>query len=106
MGSDWGVASANPLDQIEVAIRRVSPDSRDDKPFWPEQVLTLPVAVAACTAGSAYANRDPDGGSIAVGQRADLAILDRNIFDPASGLPADAQVTHTFAAGRLVYAAS
>lgn len=105
MGSDWGVTTADPLEQIEVAVRRVDPEHRDNAPFLPEQRLSLPVAVAAFTAGSAYVNHDADGGTVAVGRRADLAILDRNLFDPTAGLPADAHVTHTVAAGRLVHQA-
>lgn len=103
MGSDWGVTTADPLEQIEVAVRRVDPEKRDTAPFLPEQRISLPVAVAAFTAGSAYVNHDAEGGSVAVGKRADLAILDRNIFDRSTGLPADATVTHTIASGRLVH---
>ncbi len=102
MGSDWGVTTANPLEQIEVAVRRVDSATRDAEPFMSEEALTLPVALAAFTAGSAYVNHDADGGSIAIGRRADLAILDTNIFDPGV-LPADATVSHTIAGGRLVH---
>jgi predicted amidohydrolase YtcJ len=103
MGSDWAVTTADPLAQLEVAVRRIDPERRETAPFLPEQVLSLPVAVAAFTAGSAYVNHDHDAGTIEVGRRADLAVLDRNIFDPRLGLPADAHVTHTFAAGQAVY---
>ena len=103
MGSDWGVTTADPLQQIEVAVRRIDPDNRGNDPFLPEQCLSLPVALAAFTAGSAFVNHDDDAGTIAVGNRADLAVLDRNIFDPVAGLPGDARVTHTIAAGRVVH---
>ncbi len=79
MGSDWGVTTANPLEQIEVAVRRIDPEHRDTAPFLPAQQLPLPVAVAAFTAGSAYINHDDGAGTISPGSRADLAILDRNI---------------------------
>ncbi len=105
MGSDWAVTTANPLEQIDVAVHRVDAGNRADAPFLPEQRLSLPVALAAFTAGSAHVNHDDLGGTIAVGMRADLAVLDRNILDPRTGAPADARVTHTVAAGRLVYAA-
>jgi predicted amidohydrolase YtcJ len=103
MGSDWGVTTADPLQQIEVAVRRVGPETRNVPAFLPEQRLPLPVAVAAFTAGSAYVNHDDEAGSIQVGRRADLAVVDRNIFDATAGLPADARVTHTIAAGVLVH---
>ncbi|PWU59561.1 amidohydrolase [Micromonospora globispora] len=103
MGSDWAVTTANPLEQIEVAVTRIDPENRDNAPFLPDQALPLPVALAAFTAGSAYVNHDADGGTIAVGKRADLAVLDRNLFAAGAGLPADARVTHTIAGGTLVY---
>ena len=37
MGSDWSVTTANPLEQIEVAVTRVDPEHRDNAPFLPEQ---------------------------------------------------------------------
>ena len=103
MGSDWSVTTANPLEQIEVAVTRIDPENRGNAPFLPEQALPLPVALAAFTAGSAYVNHDDDAGTIAVGKRADLAVLDRNLFAPDAGLPADARVTYTIAGGTVVY---
>ncbi|CCH77073.1 conserved hypothetical protein [Nostocoides japonicum T1-X7] len=102
MGSDWGVTTADPLEQLEVAVHRVASATRDAEPFMPQEALTLTAALAAFTAGSAYVNHDDAGGTIAVGRRADLAVLDTNIFD-AGVRPADATVTHTVAAGRLVH---
>lgn len=103
MGSDWSVTTANPLEEIEVAVTRIDPDNRTNAPFLPEQALSLPVALRGFTAGSAFVNHDDDAGTIAIGKRADLALLDRDLFDPASGLPADAHVTHTVAGGVLVH---
>ena len=104
MGSDWGVTTADPLQQIEVAIRRVNPATRHERPLLPDQRLPLTAALGAFTAGSAYVNHDDDAGSIAVGRRADLTLLDRNVFEDGC-LPADATVTHTFASGALVWSA-
>jgi predicted amidohydrolase YtcJ len=103
MGSDWSVTTANPLEEIEVAVTRVDPENRDNAPFLPEQALPLQVALAAFTAGSAYVNHDHDGGSLAIGKRADLAVLDRNLFAASSGPAADARVELTVASGRVVY---
>jgi predicted amidohydrolase YtcJ len=103
MGSDWSVTTANPLEEIEVAVTRVDPGRRSDAPFLPEQALPLDVALAAFTAGSAYVNHDADGGSLRVGCRADLAVLDRNLFATGAGPVADARVDVTVAAGRVVY---
>jgi predicted amidohydrolase YtcJ len=109
MGSDWSVSTANPLEQIEVAVTRVDPENRDAEPFLPDQALPLPVALAAFTAGSAYVNDDdgPGGaGRIEVGRRADLAVLDRNLFAYPAAELSDARVTATVARGRVVYEAA
>jgi len=103
MGSDWSVTTANPLEEIEVAVTRVDPKNRANAPFLPEQALPLRVALAALTAGSAYVNHDDDGGSLNVGCRADLALLDRNVFTSGAGAVADARVDKTVASGKVVY---
>ena len=47
-------------------------------------------------------NHDDDAGSIEEGNRADLVVLDRNLFDLSDATVADAGVEHTIAAGRVV----
>ena len=91
-GSDWSVSTANPLEEMEVAIRRADPSTREIRPFLPDQRLPLPLALAAFTKGSSYVNRDDDAGSIEVGNRADLVVLDRNLFDAPEAQVADARV--------------
>jgi predicted amidohydrolase YtcJ len=84
-----------------VAVTRVSPEARDGQPFAPDERISLPVALAAFTQGAAYVNRDDEAGTIAPGMRADLAVLDRNVFD--GGPIGDAQVEMTLANGTVVY---
>jgi len=103
MGSDWPVTTANPLEQIEVAVTRIDPDNRDNDPFLPHQRLALADAVAAFTTGSAHINHDDEAGRIEVGARADLAIVDRDIFADDAGPVADAAVVVTLASGQIVY---
>ena len=103
-GSDWSVSTANPLEEMEVAIRRADPSTREVRPFLPDQRLPLPLALAAFTKGSSYVNRDDDAGSIEVGNRADLVVLDRNLFDAPEAQVADARVELTIASGRVVSA--
>lgn len=105
MGSDWSVTTANPLEEIEVAVTRVDPENRSNAPFLPDQALSLEVALAAFTAGSAYVNHDDEAGTITPGRRADLAVLDRDLF--TTGEPtADATVELTVAGGQVVYDAA
>jgi predicted amidohydrolase YtcJ len=101
MGSDWSVTTADPLQQIEVAVTRVNPRQRCDPPFLPDQRLSLPAALRAFTAGSAYVNHDPSGAVIRAGHRADLTILDRDLF--GGGPVGDARVEYTIANGKIVY---
>jgi predicted amidohydrolase YtcJ len=103
MGSDWSVTTADPLQQIEVAVTRVDPQQRSNPPFLPDQRLSLSSALRGFTAGSAYVNHDPSGGVIRAGHRADLAVLDRDLF--TGGPIGDASVEYTIAFGRIVHAA-
>ena len=102
MGSDWSVTTADPLQQLEVAVRRL-PVGEDGPPFLPDQRLPLTSALAAFTAGSAHVNSDVDGGSLSVGRRADLAVVDRNLFDCPDGRVGAARVELTVASGRVVH---
>jgi predicted amidohydrolase YtcJ len=104
MGSDWSVTTANVLEEIEVAVTRVDPENRDNPSFLPEQAISLQDAIAAFTSGSAYVNHDEDdAGSVQVGKRADLAVIDRNLFARDAGPVADARVLLTTASGRVVF---
>ena len=101
-GSDWSVSTADPLQEIEVAVRRVSPDHRDAEPFLPDERISLEAAVHAFTLGSAYVNGlEAETGSITVGKLADLIVLDRDLFAP-DVLPGDARVLLTMVEGEAV----
>ena len=87
MGSDWSVSTADPLRQIEVAVTRVSDEHRGGRaPFLPDERLTLDDALAAFTRGSAWVNHlETVLGTVEVGKTADLAVLDRDLFDRGAG---------------------
>jgi predicted amidohydrolase YtcJ len=105
-GSDWPVSSADPIQGMHVAVNRRPPDADTDVPaFLPGQRLDLGTALAAYTAGSAYANHLGDTGTIAPGKLADLVVLDRDPFvGPAEEITAT-RVLRTFVGGDQVYAA-
>jgi len=110
MGSDWPVSSADPIEEIHVAVNRQMPsdypyrvDNREV--FLPEERIDLPTALAGFTMGSAYVNHlDRDTGSIEVGKYADLAVLDRDLFAHPADEIASASVQQTFVEGERVYA--
>ncbi len=111
MGSDWGVSTANPLEQLEVAITRIDPEHRENPAFLPAQRLSPAHAFEAFTAGSAYVNHDEDAGTLQVGLRADLAVLDTDIFadgfiSPSRAPLADVSVQLTVASGQVVHDAT
>ena len=104
-GSDWTVSTANPLEEIEVAVRRAAPGDPDGEPFLPDERVDLPAALDAFTSGSAYALRlEAETGSVTPGKLADLAVLDRDPFDPATGPIAGARVLATLVEGEPVHA--
>ena len=103
-GSDWTVSTPNPLLEIEVAVTRVAPDTRDVAPFLPDERLSLDAALRAFTIGSAYVNHlDAETGTIEVGKLADLVVLDRNLRAPDAGPIGEATVRQTFVEGQEVY---
>jgi predicted amidohydrolase YtcJ len=90
------------LPQMEVAIRRVDPSDRDNAPFLPSECLSLDDVLTGFTSGTAYVNHDADAGVLTVGSRADLAILDQDLYE-LDGKVADARVRCTIASGHVVY---
>jgi predicted amidohydrolase YtcJ len=102
-GSDWPVTTPNPLLEMEVALTRTDVENRDGEALFPEERLSLDEALAAFTIGSAFVNHvESETGSIQVGKRADVVVLDRDIRAPDAGPLGIAQVVATLIDGRLV----
>ncbi len=104
-GSDWPVSSADPLAAIHVAVnRRVPGADAGTEPLGREQALSLEVAMAAYTAGSARINGQADRtGHLREGAYADLAVLDRDPFAGPADDIASATVVQTYVQGQRVY---
>ena len=103
-GSDYWVTDLNPLWAIEAAITRQDPHSNDGLVLNEDERVDLETMLAAYTINGAYQmSLENEQGSIEVGKRADLVVLDRNLFDiPASEI-SEANVTMTIFDGRVVY---
>ncbi len=106
-GSDWDVSSLNPLDAIETAVRRQDPYQESGRVLGENQEIDLITALDMYTRNAAYIMRLEDKtGSIEVGKRADLIVLDRNLFEiPATEIN-EARVLLTIMDGKTVYSAN
>jgi predicted amidohydrolase YtcJ len=103
-GSDWMVSTPNVLEEIEVAVTRVSPQHRDMAPFLPDEAIDLETALRAFTMGSAWAcHRDTTTGSIEIGKLADLVVLDRDLARERPDRIGDARVLLTLVEGEAVH---
>jgi predicted amidohydrolase YtcJ len=111
MGSDWPVSTPDPLEEIHVAVNRKMPDDypyRVDTHdvFLADERLDLASAIAGFTMGTAYVNHLEDRtGSIEVGKQADLAVIDRNLFEHPMEDISGARCLQTFVEGERVFAA-
>jgi len=110
-GSDWPVSSADPLQEIHVAVNRVlsaslgrrgEPECTD--PFQPEQAITVEDAVGAFTAGVAWVNHSEEvAGRLLPGMRADVTVLDQDLFAIPARDIGSTSVVMTVAGGTVVY---
>ena len=102
--SDFYVTDLNPLHAIEVAVTRQDPYTNDGPVLNEDERVDLATIIAAYTINGAYLHKQEGRqGSIEVGKRADLVVLDRNLFEvPASEIN-EASVTMTIFGGRTVY---
>jgi len=110
-GSDWPVSSADPLQEIHVAVNRVlserlgrpgKPETED--PFMPEQAITVGAAVDAFTSGVAWVNHAEDvAGALLPGMRADLIVLDQDLFTISPRDIGSTSVMMTVAGGTIVH---
>jgi predicted amidohydrolase YtcJ len=115
-GSDWPVSSPDPLAEMHVAVRRQAPpgarfggEPAGGAPFLPDERIGLAEALRAFTLGTAYVNHlEADTGSVEVGKFADLAVIDRNLFevDDLDGGFVDGRVTMTMVGGVVVHEAA
>ena len=110
-GSDWPVSSADPLQEMHVAVNRVlsaslgRPGEREcEDPFQPDQAITLEAALGAFTTGVAWVNHEEDvAGRLLPGMRADVTVLDQDLFTIPARDIGDTSVIMTVAGGTVVY---
>lgn len=105
--SDAPVTPYVVLDEIEVGVTRNSPfegEEDTDMHRWSEQGLTAYQMLEAYTKNVAYQNFMEDlVGTVEVGKRADLVVLDQNIVEVDPKKISDSKALYTVSDGRIVY---
>jgi len=103
-GSDYWVTDLDPLLAIETAITRQDPWTNEGPVLNAAERVDLATMIEAYTINGAYQmGLEDEQGSIEVGKRADLVVLDRNLFELASSEINEARVTMTIFDGRTIY---
>ena len=110
-GSDWPVSSADPLQELHVAVNRMlsarlgEPGTDETTvPLLPAEAIGVDTAVDAFTRGVAFVNHEEDAaGTLEPGKVADFAVLDQDLYAiPASAI-GDTTVALTIASGQVVH---
>ncbi|RJS60421.1 amidohydrolase [Bacillus sp. PK3_68] len=102
LGTDFPIDSLNPMLQIYRAVSRI--DSGGKNVWNPDERITVSEALRAYTYGSAFGTfREHELGTLEAGKLADIAILDRNIFDVPVEEILDTKVEMTIIDGEIVY---
>jgi predicted amidohydrolase YtcJ len=102
-GSDWNVTSADPLEAIEIAVRRQDALEDAGPVLNEDERVSLETMIDAYTINAAWLMHQEDSvGSIEIGKRADLVVLDRNLFEIPVTEINQAQVLLTLLEGEVV----
>ena len=105
-GSDWNVSSANPLDAIEVAVRRQDWLAVDGPVLNERERVSLATMLDAYTINAAWLMHQEDTtGSIELGKRADITVLDRSLFEIPATEISETKVVLTLLDGQIIYSA-
>ena len=102
--TDSPVGLIDPMYNVYRSVTRLHADGKPAGGFIPEQKISLANALWAYTYGSAYQLGQEDFlGTLEVGKRADIAVLDKNLFaaDPEAYMGTKAKLT--LFRGNVVY---
>lgn len=102
--SDAPVCDPSPLVGIHAAVTRQRRDGTPAGGWYPEQRISVEDAVRGyTTAPAAFYGQSRQMGTLTPGKRADMTILDRDIFQVDPMEIADTRVEMTIFDGRIVY---
>jgi predicted amidohydrolase YtcJ len=103
-GSDFPVEIVNPFYGIYAAITREDEKGSPAGGWHPDQKMTLEETLRAFTAGSAYASFDEKRlGILKPGLRADMTVMDRDLFKVPPRSVLETRVLATVVDGEVVY---
>jgi predicted amidohydrolase YtcJ len=106
-GSDWNVAPIDPILGIYAAVTRRTLDDKNPGGWIPEQKITLEEALKAYTSSNAYGvYAEGARGMIRPGFRADLVLLEKDLFAIPPEEIATVQIRATIAGGKIGYQSS
>lgn len=103
-GTDYPVEPVTPFRGLYAAVTRQSENGKLE--YFPAQVLTMDQAIAAYTAGSAFAEfEEKEKGKLVPGMLADFVVLDRDVTAISPEKVLGTRVLRTVVGGKTVYEA-
>ncbi len=103
LGSDFPVEEASPLLGLHAAVTRQTPDGHPPDGWSPDQSLTPLEALLGFTVWPARAIDAEAWGTLAVGSRADLVVVDRDPLSVDASRLLDTTVQMTMVDGEIVF---
>ncbi|RLC02863.1 MAG: amidohydrolase [Deltaproteobacteria bacterium] len=102
--SDAPVCDPSPLVGIHAAVTRQRRDGTPENGWYPDQRISVEQAIQGYTTVPAeFYGRSQELGTLTPGKKADMIVLDRNIFDVNPMQIHDTQVDITIFDGKIVY---
>ena len=103
-GSDWTVASLNPMMGVYAAVTRRTLDDKNPGGWVPEQKISVGEALRAYTSGNAWATfNEQKWGTLAPGRLADVVVLDHDPFAVPPESLGTIKPRYTIVGGKVVY---
>ncbi len=103
-GSDFPVVPLNPMLGIFNAVTRTDITMDPENVWNQDECITISETLKAYTNGSAYGSfREHELGTLEEGKLADIAVLDRNLFNIPSEEILSAKVILTMMDGKVIY---
>lgn len=103
-GSDWTVASLDPMMGVYSAVTRRTLDNKNPSGWVPAQKITVAEALRAYTYGNAWATfNEQKWGTLAAGRYAYVVVLDRDPFAVAPESLGTIKPRYTIVGGKVVY---